>query len=430
MGSSQPSELLLFKQVESLLNRNFRGDARMQMRELLKQFPDSLPGWRTLAAMEQASGNRRLHCDALEQIRRLAPTELPVLFALARCYADLGRWESAFDVVRSLLQASPAAFEAKRLLVQLLLNRCDSDQQREVHPRDVRACHREAVDLAMELVCHDASAENLRLLGQAKQALGQARDAISCFHRSLEVENSSATLEKLGIAQLEVGNITQALASFSGCIELSPKTARPYFLRAMNDPQLPKSSEIERLNGLLTESTLPHDQVLTHYTLAKRHEQSGNFDVAWLHYNEANTLKPQGRIEPRRAWEVAYKTLFSKQRISFLSQAGSLSKRPVFIVGMPRSGTTLVEQILSSHSRVYGADELHDITYHAESLVANTSPQLALESLDANSIRLMARDYEETLSSFDTGADRVIDKMPTNFAHLGLIVISWTWGSI
>ncbi len=66
--SSRPSESLLLKRAEALRVMKRYGDARVQMRNLLKQFPDSLPGWRTMAAIEQASGNRRLHCDALEHI--------------------------------------------------------------------------------------------------------------------------------------------------------------------------------------------------------------------------------------------------------------------------------------------------------------------------------------------------------------------------
>jgi tetratricopeptide (TPR) repeat protein len=75
IDSSEPSESLLLKRVEELRILNRHGDARMQIRELLKQFPSSLPGWRTLATMEQASGNRRLHCAALEQVVRMAPID-------------------------------------------------------------------------------------------------------------------------------------------------------------------------------------------------------------------------------------------------------------------------------------------------------------------------------------------------------------------
>jgi tetratricopeptide (TPR) repeat protein len=421
IDSSQPSESLLLKRVEALRVLNRHGDARVQVRELLRQFPESFPGWRTLAAMEEAASNRRLLCAALEQVCRLAPNDRAALLALARCYADLGRWESATSVVRGLLQAAPADTEAKQLLVRLLLDSCEGGRLRVVHPRDVRACYQEAMDIAADLVCQEGSAENLQLLGQTKQTRGLAHEAISCFQHSLEVENRSETWEQLGVVQLEVGSINNALDSFSKSIDISPQSARPHFLQAMNDKKPLNPYEIERLHCLLAVSKFPRDQVLLNFALAKRYEQAGDFDSAWLHYTAANSLKPQGRPEPRRAWEQAYRTVFSKQRIAELSQAGAHLDRPVFIVGMPRSGTTLVEQILSSHSRVFGAGELHDITYHAESLVASASPKEALESLDAASIQQMARDYEETLDSLDLAAERVIDKMPTNFAHLGLI---------
>ena len=195
VGSNQPCESLLLKKVELLLVRNFLGDARVQVRELLKQFPNSLPGWRTLAAMEEAAGNCRLLCAALEQVCRLAPNDRSASLSLARCYADLGLWQNAISAVRGLLQASPADTEAKQLLVRLLLDSCEGDRLRVAHPRDVRACYEEAVYIAADLVCRDGSADNLQLLGQAQQALGQARDAISCFLHSLAIENSTATLE-------------------------------------------------------------------------------------------------------------------------------------------------------------------------------------------------------------------------------------------
>ena len=164
------------------------------------------------------------------------------------------------------------------------------------------------------------------------------------------------------------------------------------------------------------------------FSLGGLHDHLGAFDAAFRCYREANALRHARfdgdavtRLTDQR---VAY---FSAERLARLPRAAKRDDLPVFIVGMPRSGTSLVEQILASHPRVAGAGELRLIGAIARSLNLGTdsgaveaAPDLA-PGLDQESIDRAAASHLERLRAIGGEAARVTDKMPYNFRHLGLI---------
>jgi hypothetical protein len=131
--------------------------------------------------------------------------------------------------------------------------------------------------------------------------------------------------------------------------------------------------------------------------------------------------------EQYRRWSSKPLDVFTPAYFEEHAGLGAPSERPVFIVGMPRSGTTLVEQILASHPQVYGADELttiFDIVCALEQRSAgNAAYPDNIAALDASALHWGARQYLDHLQTIDSQAARVTDKMPTNFFHLGLIAV-------
>jgi hypothetical protein len=166
------------------------------------------------------------------------------------------------------------------------------------------------------------------------------------------------------------------------------------------------------------------------FALGKALDESGRYDEAFAHYAEANSLVKRfrasvgDRYDPRavhrlndQMFEVFTPNYFEQRR-----GWGEPSELPVFIVGMPRSGTTLVQQIAASHSLVHGAGELGDIADIAKTFGGSDVRSAAL-GWDRDSVKAVAQRHIQRLQALRGNAPRVIDKAPSNVHHLGLIAL-------
>ncbi len=162
------------------------------------------------------------------------------------------------------------------------------------------------------------------------------------------------------------------------------------------------------------------------FAMARLYEQTSRYEDAFRHYQNAQHLRPLADDLDRHLDEMqAIRTIFSQERLEKLPRAGHGSQRPVFIVGMPRSGTSLVEQILASHPQVYGGGELTTLWNVLQSMQGTTGivsdyPACVPDLTPAN-LESLARTYLDQLHALSTEALRVTDKLPHNFLHLGLI---------
>jgi len=191
--------------------------------------------------------------------------------------------------------------------------------------------------------------------------------------------------------------------------------------------------EVNRQLGLLEEllstpssSTKLNDRVLIHFDIARKYDELGDYDMAFDHYRSGNELKNIDYDLKEMSDFVDY--LINHFDSGFFKRKYSGSNPidvPVFIVGMPRSGTSLVEQILASHPLVCGAGELHDINNMTTTLFgevsANGSAAFDAEILSSKKAAHLATGYINKLANISDSAMRVTDKMPHNFKHLWLI---------
>jgi tetratricopeptide (TPR) repeat protein len=158
-------------------------------------------------------------------------------------------------------------------------------------------------------------------------------------------------------------------------------------------------------------------------------DSMGQYDQAFLHATLGNTLK-RPAYDPKATSDAFDRITryFTRARISTFPRSSLKNEKPVFIVGMPRSGTSLVEQILASHPQVHGAGEVNFMqnaflaTLGTTSATENDFPQ-CLDRLPADDLDRLAEVYLKPLTALNPSAARITDKMPLNFMHLGLISI-------
>ena len=178
----------------------------------------------------------------------------------------------------------------------------------------------------------------------------------------------------------------------------------------------------------------PREQSALHFSAANLVDRMGRYDDAFSHASVANALRGvhYDPVQTERSFQnfIDYFTNTRVGRLSKTTGSGDLSchPAPVFVVGMPRSGTSLVEQILASHPNVHGAGELDWIARIFESAVQRgargAAPSLkSLDGLSAADVNDLARDYLQPLSELNPQALRITDKMPMNFIYLGLIAM-------
>jgi hypothetical protein len=190
---------------------------------------------------------------------------------------------------------------------------------------------------------------------------------------------------------------------------------------------VPGDGYFERLLTVLKDGAASAaDRMRLHFAAATIFEQAGEIETAFEHYSAGNDLKDvvfdpaQYAVHIGQLIETFDKDVFAK-----VKSWGSRDERPVFIVGMPRSGTSLVEQIIASHHGVFGAGELETFNKFFGTLAEHCKSEAdypdCINDLSAETVAAMANEHLSTLSDLAPNAHQITDKMPTNFLHIGLI---------
>jgi tetratricopeptide (TPR) repeat protein len=320
---------------------------------------------------------------------------------------DLGRPEEAAASCREALALDPHRAETHNTLGNALLDlgrlpdaAASYARALSLNPRFVKAY----VNLAIVL----------RLLGNAAEAEAMCRQA-------LQVDPAAAAaVALLAELQADSGRFAEAETLFKRAAELDPNMPEAWagiaHLRKMTPDDAPWLAQALRIaDGALA----PRQEAYLRYALGKYCDDLGDYDRAFSHYLRANNLtKLYGSPHDRQQFTHDVDHLTRTYDRAWARRPRDLamqSTRPVFIVGMPRSGTSLAEQILASHPSVFGAGELPFWTDAAAAYEAATGEDRQ------NLAGAFGKAYLRRLDELSTGALRVVDKMPANFLHLGLI---------
>lgn len=277
-------------------------------------------------------------------------------------------------------------------------------------------------------------------LAAAYHAAGRVPDAVRHYREAIRL-NPAAVNQYLFLsdALLEQGELEEALALSLQALRLNPDSALAYCSLgelAGHGCYTLTDADVQHMQQLLDAGRQnPQDGSLLSFTLAAHWERIGRFDQAFACYRQANDLKQQVYRSANQVFDQAkHRTLidnllavFTPAFVQRVRNFGIDSETPVFIVGLVRSGTSLVEQILASHPEVHGAGERKDI----DQLTSNLHKQLpgsaaypaCVPRLDPGLARSLAYGYLQRLARQAGTASRITDKMPHNYLHLGLIAM-------
>jgi tetratricopeptide (TPR) repeat protein len=361
---------------------------------------------------------------------------------LGKTLQALGRHEESAQRFKQALDVDPDYAEARfgQAMAYLVLERhADAvtafDRVLASEPNRV-AAHRGRAGALVALQRHVEALENFRRAAQllpddariahelagALDAANHHDEAIAACERAVALDpNLAAAHGDLGALLVMSGRFTEAEASYIKAVALEPRRVIHYAalagLRKMrsDDPIL---LEMEKLARDVASLSQP-DQLSLHFALGKAYAACGEHERSFEHYLKGNALKREsltyderqmlGRIERIRYF-------FTPALMASRMGSGDPSPVPVFIVGMPRSGTTLAEQILASHPQLFGAGERIDL----QKAAGQTYPECVL-AMTHGALTSFGSNYVAGLAPLAPGAARIIDKMPNNFHYLGLI---------
>jgi tetratricopeptide (TPR) repeat protein len=259
-------------------------------------------------------------------------------------------------------------------------------------------------------------------LGLTLMFLGRMRDARACFTKVLKsAPRHVLALFGMGrIATLE-GRFEEAETTLKRVIEINPKMTNAWAALPLVRKMTNADSEwLKRAEEIATSTIHPMEEANLRFAIGKYCDDVNDFPQAFRNFKRGNELlKTAAEDYDRKGRSQFIDEMirdYSRESISKIGAAGSSSAKPVFVLGMPRSGTSLAEQIIASHPAAYGAGELD---YWA-ALNARRSG-LAQRTLDEPTRTKVAEEYLHILERFSSSASRIVDKTPVNSDFLGLI---------
>ena len=353
---------------------------------------------------------------------RQHPTDVAALRMLAEVAARIGRYPDAEHLLERCLELAPGFTEARANYATVL-------------NRQARAT--DALAQVSQVLAADPNNPNHRTLkANVLVNIGEYSEAIELYAGFLAAYPRQARVWlAYGHVLRTAGRQQECVAAYRRSLELAPQTGEAWWSLANLKTVRFTSRDIEAMQAQLARADASTDDCLhLHFALGKAREDAGQFAPSFEHYAEGNRLRRSQldyRPEETTKLVTRSRSLYTRDFLQQRAAAGCAARDPIFIVGLPRAGSTLVDQILSSHSMVEGTMELHDMIALAGKLdVEGTREELGhypkvLASLAPERLRALGEEYlARTRVQRKTEAPRFVDKMPNNFRHVGLILLA------
>ncbi|HWG75921.1 MAG TPA: sulfotransferase [Steroidobacteraceae bacterium] len=347
--------------------------------------------------------------DVYQQLLALDPSQVAALHNLGVVLCNAGRVKEAEAYFRRAIELQPDFADAHNSL-GYVLRTIGRVEQAETSIRQAAACRPNDPGIQGNLA-------------QTLVLLGRIREAEDCFSKILQTDPSrvDALVGLASVAQTE-GRFDEAEALYKQALACDPKLPRVWASLASLRRMGPADGAWQREAEQLANSGLAvTDEISLRFAIGKYWDDVGDFERAFRSYQRANDLLKSTVRRYDRSARAAYVDdmirIYSPRAIAHLGAGGSPSTKPVFVVGMPRSGTSLVEQIIAAHPSARGAGELG---FWTEVLLAHIGP--IRQGLLSEPLRQeLAASYLKCLEERCGDALRIIDKAPVNAEYLGII---------
>jgi tetratricopeptide (TPR) repeat protein len=337
------------------------------------------------------------------------------LFGLA--LAALDRHDEALASYQKALSIDPES-AALHDVLGTALHKCGRIEQAIFHLERATAIK---PDFAS---AHFTLAYILQDLGRLSEAITHYEKVLAAQPDNHRAHNNLATIFNI------LGRIEDAGRAYEKALQLAPRETTIHLNLAYVRRFTPGDSRLAALEKLAEEMAAldPNNQISLHFALGQAFGDLGHYERSFRHLREANSLKraqlAYDEKELQSHLELVRAT-FTPELMQQKSGGGYYSQTPVFVIGMPRSGTTLVEQILASHSKVYGAGEIETFDqviakFRSENGIASEFPGM-VSAMSLQALSRLGSHYVELTKSAAPAGERIVDKLMRNFKNVGLI---------
>ena len=371
-----------FVKVRELMGNKQYADAERICREVLQRHPNHSQALHTLAKLAKQLGAFEEAIDILNRGLRYAPYHISLWQALSENFTELGHYEQAIEAANRLVVLEPQNDAYWSLL-----------------------------------------GDNLRQIGRTEQYLQAFEKA-----QQLAPENNNHQLQ-IGHAHKTLGNREACEKAYLGCLERTQFKGTAYWSLADLKSFRFSDDNIQDMQAFMDNPQTPTDQATqAGFALAKAFEDRKDYEQAFKHYSQANDMRPDVNFDPltyvKSSQTVA--EAFDQKLLATQATPRPEGPTPIFIVGLPRSGSTLVEQILASHSAIEGTQELLNLprlvrTINIRGGRQKTPYPQAMNLFNEQQLRDLGQTYLDQTKVYRTDKPYFIDKSPPNFHNVGLI---------
>lgn len=432
-----------------LLNQGKPEEALSPLQKAIELNPSSGSGFFKLGGALKSLGRDEAGDAALKHAADLSPAHAKLEHA-TRLFAE-GKFRESEVIAKELVAENPRDLNAGLLLGRIAIDaRAYQDAEMllrkvvEIAPRFILAWHDlstalkeqgkdvealEALALAVEL--EPGNALTHYYYAASRASAGQTQLASESYRKAIELD------PKLAGAYVGLGHVLKTLGDQEGGIEayrqaivLRPNHGEIYFSLSNLKTFRFSESEIEDMIGLINKESVSAESIVHFaFSLGKAFEDNKDYDQAFQYYSQGNDQHRKAIAYDPVQTELAHTKLKETFDADFfknikVTRPGVQDSAPIFIVGLPRSGSTLLEQILASHSLVDGTSELPDLGMVSQMITDKTRgrmfPSGILQMSDAE-ITQLGQTYMDRTQRHRGDAPFFTDKMPNNFAHVGLI---------
>jgi tetratricopeptide (TPR) repeat protein len=480
-----PGEPNLSSLLGAALNRQGRGaEAEALLRLALAEEPNYAKGHEELGRALQQQGRGDDAIASLREALRINPklqsAQLALVAALGEAGRDdeaeaatqaflrgdparerlakaaehqrAGRFEEAEAVYRDILKRDPRNVEALRLLALIAMHTEHYGQAEQLLKRaveiapdflaawiDLGRAQLERLELSDALASMQRAANMSPRSSQVLVHLANIQARSGDHAAAIESLRRAAALNPrapgpwlgLGNALKTVGRQADAIAAYRRAVELRPEHSEAWWSLSNLKTFRFDDAEVTAMERQLAGAKAPEARVQFSFALGKAYEDRGDYARAFTHFEQGNrTRRPLEEYDPVQTEVIneRIRRVFDEALLARHADAGDPDPAPIFVVGLPRSGSTLIEQILSSHSQVDGTHELPEIGrliqhFGRDRADRNAYPEV-LRKLDAGGWRALGSAYLERTRQYRGAAPRFIDKNPNNFPSIGFIALA------